>query len=871
MSGQAQGAERVRRLRELFDGAMTVPTEDRAAWIARETHGDDLLRSELESLITISETAESRLEAGAARLVDAHRDDTAIEGRRLGPYHVLRAVGVGGMGAVYEAVRDDDQYRQRVAIKVVQQGIASDLSLLRFRRERQILANLAHPNIATLFDGGVTPDGRPFLVMEYVEGAPITAWCDERRLDIRQRLELFLQVCAAVAHAHKNLVIHSDIKPANILVTADGVVKLLDFGIARLIAGESPDDAPVTRADVRAFTPEYASPEQIGGESLGTASDVYSLGVVLFELLAGRRPFVGRQSSSELAKTILTSTAPSPSSTVTDEAALRRGEPAARSLARQLHGELDLITLMALRREPGRRYASVDALANDLRHHLTGFPVSARRDSTRYRLRKFASRNRGVVAFGALAVVAIITGSIAALLQAHAARVERDRARFEERRASQVASFLQGVLGAGDVSWASPTRIPIANATVAQLLDSAAHRLPHELPDEPIIRASLYRTIGRAYLNQNRVNEAKSQLDSALSIHRRLYGDDNAEAATDLYFLAPTAVTGGLDSVEHAFGNAIAMMRRHRPDTIDSYVPAIHDLGYIKSARGQLAPAETLFSSVIREEEARPSPRGALLAITYGSLGLTYWNQGKQAVGIDAMKHGVALFDSLSAPSLAELANALPTLATALVSVGRASDALPYLQRAKSVTEQVYGPKAPGLVQIGVSLGDAYLATGDTARADKEALAGITLGEGLPAGNEAERFQAEWTYARSLRKQKRFEDAERFARRQYALGQKSVKEIPYFWADATFLLGAVLFDRGKAKEAEPYLLDSYRTSRDKLGAQNVRTMRVLPLLVTTYDALAKISEVERYRALMPDSMRTRVDSVRRAAGGAVTK
>jgi tetratricopeptide (TPR) repeat protein len=444
------------------------------------------------------------------------------------------------------------------------------------------------------------------------------------------------------------------------------------------------------------------------------------------------------------------------------------------------------------------------------------------------------------------------------------ARVERDRARFEEHRATEVASFLQGILGAGDPTWSSPTRIAAAKATVAQVLDSAALRLPRELSDEPIIRASLHRTIAKAYLSQSRLAEAGAQLDSALAIHRQVFGADNGEVATDLYFHAPTAVGGGLDSVEQAMSRAIVMMRRNRPDTIASYVPAVHDLAYIKSARGQLTAAESLFTKVIEEERARKTPRQALLAITYGSLGLTYWNEGKQAPGVDYMKHGIALFDSLETPSPVELSNALPTLATALVSIGKAADALPYLERAKAVTTQVYGPNAPGLVQIGVSLGDAYLAKGDTARADREALAGITLGEHLPPGNEAERFQAEWTYARSLRKQRRFVDAERFGRRQYALALRSVKEVPYFWADATFLLGAILFDNGKAKEGEPYLLDSYRVAHDKLGPQHVRTLRVLPLLVTTYDALKRPSESERYRALMPDSMRVRVDSVRNA-------
>ena len=853
--------ERMRRLRELFDGAMDQPAEQRSAWLARETEGDDSLRVEVESLITISESTDVGIERASAFVRSA--SGVALDGQRLGPYQIVRCIGLGGMGAVYEAVRADDQYRQRVAIKVVQHGLGSDLSVQRFRRERQILATLSHPNIATLLDGGVAPDGRPFLVMEYVEGSPITSWCDERRLGIRERLALFGQICAAVAHAHKNLVVHRDIKPGNILVTPNGMVKLLDFGIATLVEGNSDVDMPATRAEVRAFTPEYASPEQISGGTLSTASDIYSLGVVLFELLVGRRPYDAR-TVVEVERAMAAGDPPAPSRVVTDDAARDRGEVNASRLAKELHGDLDVIVETALRKDLDRRYSSVDALTADLDRHRTGFPISAHRASTGYRVSKFVARHRGVVGASAIAFSAVIIGAVVAIMQAREARVERDRARFEEHRASEVASFLQGILGAGDPTWSSPTRIASAKATVAQVLDSAALRLPKQLPDEPVIRASLHRTIAKAYLSQSRLAEAGAQLDSALSIHRRVFGADNGEVATDLYFHAPTAVSGGLDSVEQAIVRAIAMMRRNHPDTIESYVPALHDLAYIKSARGQLNAAESLFTSVIDAERARPNPRQALLAITYGSLGLTYWNEGKSAPGIEDMKHGIALFDSLEAPSPVELSNALPTLATALVSSGRATEALPYLQRAKAVTTQVYGPNAPGLVQIGVSLGDAYLAQGDTTRSDQEALAGITLGERLPPGNEAERFQAEWTYARSLRKQHRFADAERFGRRQYVLAQRSVKEVPYFWADATFLLGAILFDSGKAKEGEPYLLESYRVAHDELGPQHVRTLHVLPVLVTTYDALGRPTEVERYRALMPDSMRTRVDSVRAA-------
>jgi serine/threonine-protein kinase len=812
----------------LFDGATELPASERQAWLVRETSGDRALQSEVEALITASDATDARLSPASTFAQFARALDAQLEGQRLGPYVVERLIGSGGMGAVFEAVRADDQYRKRVAIKVVRREMGSEMSLARFRRERQILASLSHPNVATLLDGGVTPDGRPFLAMEYVEGEPITKWCDARRTPIRERLQLFRQLCAAVAHAHKNLVVHYDIKPANVLVTPDGVVKLLDFGIAKLVVADGAEsDMPATRGESRVFTPEYASPEQVRGDALSTASDIYSLGVVLFELLAGRRP------------------QPTPDAGVAEH-----------ELPRALRGELGQITLMALRREPERRYASADALSEDLRRYLDGFPVSARRDTTRYRATKFVSRNRTAVAAATVAAVAVLAGASIAIVQGRTAR-------FQRERAERVASFLQGLLGASDVSWASPTRIAQANPSVVDALDSAARRLPNELASEPLIRASLHRTIGRALLVHARAADGKTQLDSAYAIHLRALGADNSEVATDLHFLAYTTVgVVTADSTESILHRSVAMMQRHRPDTIEDYVPALHDLALLIASRGRLAESESLFALVVRHETARASPRRALLAITDQSLGLSLWNEGKFDTAIVLMKRSAARFDSLPTADLAEHASALETLASALVSSGHAGDALPYLLEAKPIVMKVFGPKSPTLVQLGVSLGDAYVGRGDTARGDREARAAIAFGDSLPTGSEGARFQAEWTYTRSLRKQKRFADAELYARRQYALGEKSVKEIPYFWADASFMLGAVLVDRGKLAEAEAYLLDSYRTARDKLGTTNVRAARTLPLLVAIYDGLGRRSAADSLMRQMPDTMRARVDSTR---------
>jgi non-specific serine/threonine protein kinase/serine/threonine-protein kinase len=393
------------------------------------------------------------------------RDDPALDfgqGARIGPYRLIREIGHGGMGSVYLGVRDDDAFQKRVAIKVLKRGMDTDSIVRRFRHERQILAGLDHPNIAGLLDGGTTPDGRPYFAMEYVDGQPIVDYCDARRLDTPARVRLFRSVCGAVQYAHQNLIIHRDIKPANVLVTADGTPKLLDFGIAKLLNPELTGHtlAP-TGAGVQLMTPEYASPEQVRGDTVTTATDIYSLGVMLYELLTGRRPYrLTSRVPSEIARVICEAVPARPSTAVTQapdpadageaatvgevrHAATQRPGTASHWVAdtdrlrRQLAGDLDNIVLKALSKEPDRRYASVDQFSEDLGRHLAGLPVIARKDTFGYRTVKFVQRNRGAVAAGVLTFFALVTGIVGTTWQARAARAERARAeqRFNDVRA----------------------------------------------------------------------------------------------------------------------------------------------------------------------------------------------------------------------------------------------------------------------------------------------------------------------------------------------------------------------------------------------------------------------------------------------------
>jgi tetratricopeptide (TPR) repeat protein len=470
--------ERWERLKGIFEVALQEPPQEREAFLDRVC-GDSELRTEARKLLAAHDHAGSFIEdSPMAGLAAAHVEPAPESrvGRRIGPYRLLAEIGRGGMGTVYRAVRDDDQYRKEVAIKLVQdQG--SGFALDRFLNERQILAGLDHPHIARLLDGGTTSDGRPYLVMDLVEGEPIDAYCRRRALDVKARLELFREVCGAVQYAHQNLVVHRDIKPGNILVTLDGAPKLLDFGIAKLLrAGDDLRSPQATVTQFRALTLDYASPEQVRGQPITTASDVYSLGVLLYELLTGRRPHAaGSGTHEEVERAIVDEEPPRPSTVV-----------------RELRGDLDNILMMALRKEPSRRYVSVDQFAQDIRRHLEHLPVLARKDTAAYRVSKFIARHKAGVAVAALVMVTLLSALGVTLRQVRIARAERARAelRFNDVRALANSLIFEIHDSIGNLPGATPAR--------KVLLERALHYLD-TLAKEANRDSSLQRELASAY------------------------------------------------------------------------------------------------------------------------------------------------------------------------------------------------------------------------------------------------------------------------------------------------------------------------------------------------------------------------------------
>jgi serine/threonine-protein kinase len=506
-------SQRWTKVRAILERALEQEGDQRAAWLARECGDDAQLRSEVESLLA-SEPGTRAFEPPTRSDVARAIEDRNL-GRRVGPYVIERLLGAGGMGAVYLARRADADFEQRVALKLTKRGMDTDEVLAQFRRERALLAALRHPGIAQLYDGGATDDGLPWFAMEYVDGQPIDAWCAARKLSLRQRVQLFIEVCAAVQFAHQNLVVHRDLKPSNILVTASGAPKLLDFGIAKLLASDGANAAQRTLAQQRRLTPDYASPEQLDDEPVTTASDVYSLGVILCELLTGTNPFRGHKRAER-------NDPPRPSTL------FQRGPGVesvrVRQTARELRGDLDTIVTTALAVDMARRYASVEALSAELKRWLDGLPIHARPATAAYLASRFVRRNRVAVAAGTVVFVALVGGLIAAragyveaVKQRAVAEQRQKQAELETRRANSALDLTRRMLGG-----ANPDDAAHQDYTLRELLDDFDSELASGSAIEPEVEATVREIMGRAYCELGLTEKAHAHFDRASALRPAL-------------------------------------------------------------------------------------------------------------------------------------------------------------------------------------------------------------------------------------------------------------------------------------------------------------------------------------------------------------
>ncbi len=688
-------------------------------------------------------------------------------GLEFDAWKLIRRLGGGGMGDVYLAERRDD-YSQRVAIKLVRPDLLGPVIRTRLRAERQILARLSHPNIARLLDGGTTPDGIPYLVMEYIEGLPIDEYCDRKRLNIEARLGLIRQVCSAVHSAHQNLVVHRDLKPSNILVTEDGTPKLLDFGIAKLLdVKQTSHTLAMTQADVRLMTPDHASPEQVRGEAITTASDVYVLGVLMYELLGGRRPFKIKALSVVEIERAICGEMPLPPSVALDPRRASNPHPAAeaiaevrsttvRALRRDLSGDLDNIVLMAMRKEPERRYSSADQLSADIARHLNDEPVIARPDSWSYRASKFVNRHAVAVVFSGAIAVLLVIFAVGMYLQAQ--RIERERAVAEQerQRSDEVARFLAGLFKLSDPSEARGREI-----TAKEILANGAERVAREMATQPQTQATMMETIGRVYLALDQDDLARPQIEGSLARRRVLFRGDHLDVASSLGAAGELELNAGrIEAAEQFHRSALSMYDR-------------------LNQRNNLAVAETL-----------------------QGLGQVLKVKGDARGAHEALEQSLYLFTALSGSESTRVSSVLNELAQLESQQARYAEAERLYRRALAIEEKLLGPDAPQVIYSQHNLADTLKEEGKFEEAGPLYLQSIAQLKKVMGEKHGSTIDALGNYGRHLQDSGDLEGAEKVLRESLALNREMRGEKHFAVGYDLVSLGDLLRMRGRLTEAE---------------------------------------------------------------------
>jgi len=813
-------AERWGEVKAVLDGALEKAPGERTAFVAAACGEDSELRAEVESLLAFEEGSAGFIEeplfgrfAGGPGLE---------EGQRVGPYRVVREIGRGGMGAVYLAVRADEEFDQRVALKLVGTGSAAEI-VRRFRAERQILAHLDHPNIAKLLDGGTAEDGRPYFVMEYVEGRPIDEVAGG--LPLRERLALFREVCVAVHFAHQNLVVHRDLKPANVLVTGEGVPKLLDFGIAKLLDPGGTDPG-LSELGLRPMTLKFASPEQVGGMPITTASDVYALGVLLHVLLTGRSPYsVAADDRQALERAITQGEATRPS-----QAVERRED------ARRLTGDLDTIVLRAMDLKPERRYASAEQLAADVQRYLYGLPVLARKDTAGYRMGKFARRHKAGVAAAAAVLLLILGFSVTVTLLLRKAERDRDRA-------EAVSGFLEELFTVSD-----PRSSRGKTITAREVLDRGRKQIAGERQVAPETRAALMDTMGRVYRSLGLYDEASSLLEDSLRLRRQTLGPNHLDvAASEINLALVLQSMGEKAKSEVLTRQALEIFRRQGATATLEYATGLNNLGGLLEERGEHEAAEALFRETLSLKQKIPGSDDEV-AHAYNNLGDVLYAKGDLASAEPYLRKGLAMRRKLlGGEPHPDVATSLNNLASLLEAKGERAEAKKLYREALAMRRKLFEGRGSKVAQSLNNLAFVLLAEGRPAEAEPFAREALSLaGESFPPNSRAVLLR---NLAVALAGQGKGREAEPLAREALAIFRAVKNGSPWRVPDAESVLGSSLAAQGRFSEAEPLLLGSYQTLKADTGEGAQYAPAALARIISLYKAWGQPDRAAPWQAL----------------------
>ena len=792
------------------DLAGAILDGDPIDWASAESAADELERQLLDPLRLLASLADvhrrpslEQLEEPLANGAEAERI-ADLRGQTVGAYRLIEPLGRGGMGEVYLGERADGRFEQKVAVKLVKRGMDSVEILGRFARERRILARLEHPGIARLLDGGETPDGRPYFVMERVEGETITDYCRARRVPLEDRLRLFASCCDAVDAAHRALVVHRDLKPSNILVTPDGRVKLLDFGIAKLL-GEEEGEMQVTRIGERVISPAYAAPEQILGGGVTVATDVFALGVVLYELLTGALPYDRRATAPhELASRVERESAERPSTAATRTTETNGADRKRQRWVRRLSGDLDTITMKALAHEPDRRYPSAAALAEDLRRHLTSRPVQARPDSGGYRVRKFVIRHRLGVAASGVVAAAVLAALAVSLAQTAAAR-------REAARATAAQAYLTSLFEQID-----PARSAGSAPTVRDLLERGSERLDRELAHQPELRAEMHALLGHVFDQLALPDQGEAHWRSALETRMALFGPGDARTAKAKKGLAISLARQARYSEAEPLFKELLERAEAVGDKRELASMSLN-YGHQKLLTGDYVASAALSERAVALLESAEKPDSRALAGALNNLGLAYWRQGRERAAIKAFERTLAIKTKDEGPRSGAVAGTLHNLSQLHQVLDELDVAERYGQEALALEEALYPANHPSIGGTLDALGHVAQKRGDRAKARALYERSITIYERSQRPDHPDLAHTLRHLARLSLEEGKREEALRLYERALALRRKAFgdhhPEVTESWHDLAAARGHLApQDLNAALEALRTELDTFRST-----------------------------------------------------------
>ena len=807
-----------------------------------------ILMNEVQSLLKADEAEHSIFSASASDYISEESD---LSGKIFGNYKAIKQIGSGGMGSVYLAERIDGVFEQQVALKIVKPGISSFEIISRFEEERQILARLQHPNIARLLDGGLSDSGLPYFTMEFVDGEPITEYCDRKNLTIEERLQLFQKICNAVLYAHQNLVIHRDIKPGNILVREDGIVKLLDFGIAKVFEHDN-NRKDLTRTGISVMTPEYASPEQVRGETVSTSTDIYSLGLILYQLLSGCPPYeVNTSSAIELEKIICFSEPLKPSLMISRIQGLtnyrtpadvsRKRQTSVPKLKKRISGDLDNICLMALRKEPERRYNSVAQLVEDVNNHLSGFPVIARKSSRVYHVKKFIQRHKTGVVIGLISVIVI--GLVTIFYTVRLAN-EKNRLQLEAEKFRNVSDFLTGLFKVSD-----PGQSRGKTITARELLDNGVKRIGIELWGQPEVLANMLGVTGNVYKNLGLYKNALALLSRSYTINDSLFGNNNAESAKSLNDLAAlNFAMGEYDSAVERFNEALNIRKNILGEESLESAESMNDLAMVLREQGKYDEAEKLLVQSLSIRKKLSSVKSAEVAESSNNLALLYQDKGEYVKAQKLFEESLQMKEKLYGKMHPSYTETLGNEAFLRQQTGNYQEAGKLFRKELEIDKQLYGDVHPSISTDLYNIASNAVLMGDLDSA-KNIYSGVLELDKKLLGVEHPYIALDLNNIAGIESDKgEYEKAEIIYRQSLELNKKVYGNEHPEVATSLSNLGVLYMRWGKYREAEPLLKSALQMRIRLLGENHPDAVTSLNIYASLLTNEGKYKEaVRQYR------------------------